>query len=141
MKKFIALIITLVFWISSANAISFEKTLNLDIWVEIYEINQFTLDEYSFKSNALQNAYEELEYLDSAFREAIFDRFQKWEIKRYQAHAFVKEYKTFVYYTNQFFYYLKQTEYGNNSKENSYYIGKMYQNLTDSYQRLSSIIK
>lgn len=141
MKKWIIFIILLVLWISSANWAWFKDSLNLTIWTEIYDINQYSLDEYNFNNVHLRNTYNEIVYFDSAFREEIFKRFRDWKIKRYQANGIVKEYKNFIYYSNQFFYYIKQSEYWNSNSEYSYYIWRNYKDLTASYQRMANIIK
>jgi len=141
MKKIVLSIIIAFFTISSVNAMSFEKSLNLDIWAEVYEINQFKIKDRYFVTSSFKNALTDVKYLDEAFKAAIFEKFSKWDLKKYQVKALIKEYKIFTYYANKFFAYLAKTERWNVTPELSKYIWKTYSDLTGSYQRLTNIIK
>ena len=127
--------------ISSVNAISFSETLNLDIWNEIYDMNQYSINEVTFSNYNLKDSYTQIKYLDSKFKESVFQQYLDWKLKKYQVNAIVKEYKNFTYYANEFFHNLKQTEYWNTNSEIRYYIWSNYKELSKSYQRLKNISK
>lgn len=140
MKKLISVIIFFILWISSVNAISFNESLELNIGPEIYDINQYVLDDYNFTNTAIENTYSDVKKIDKAFRKQIFTEFTEWKIKRYEVNWIVNEYENFTYYANKFFYFLDMADRWMKDPEISHFIGTTYKNLNASYQRLNMIV-
>lgn len=78
-----------------------EETLNLDVWVEIYQMNNINIGNYTFYSKNLQNTYNNLLAIDKIFKTEIIEKYRKWELKYYELSWAIDNYASFIYYTNK----------------------------------------
>lgn len=146
MKKITSFIITLIVFFSSLS-ISFaeewyiERLLDLNYWVEQYNINLSSINYIHFNDAKYNNIYNELKTIDSILRNEFMKKYRNWEYKYYQTNWIIKNYNYFVYYTNKFFFYLKMKESNKNYKELDTAIINSYRNMRSSYTKVKNIVK
>lgn len=117
MKKIILSIITIFFIFSiQSNAIAknqdglIENLLNLNYWPVIYDLNLEKLDSYSFNDYNLKNIYSDLVKYDKLVKTDIINSYKAWKYDYYTTNWIIRNYKSFISYTNDFFYFLKQID-------------------------------
>jgi len=115
MKKIFLGILTIFLIFSIENVFAkknwlIEDLLDLNNWPLIYDLNLEKLDKYSFKDKNLKNKYLTLVWYDKIIRNEIIYQYQKWTYSTATIKWIIKNYKSFVYYTNQLFYLFKQAE-------------------------------
>lgn len=146
MNKITTFIITMIIFFSSiyitnAEEWYIEKLLDINYWVEKYELDLAEIDYYNFKSDKYNYIYKELKRIDSILKEDIIKKYRSWEYNYYQVNWIIKNYNDFIYHNNMFFYYIKLKEQNNNYKELDSAIIKSYTNLRNSYKKIINIIK
>jgi hypothetical protein len=115
MKKIFLGILTIFLIFSIENVFAkknwlIEDLLDLNNWPLIYDLNLEKLDKYSFKDKNLKNKYLTLVWYDKIIRNGIIYQYQKWTYSTATIKWIIRNYKSFVYYTNQLFYLFKQVE-------------------------------
>lgn len=147
MNKLTTIILTIFFVFSIKNTYasqSLEEILNLDIWPINYELNLETLNEYTFKSKSLDSKYQALKKIDSSLRKLIIQKYAKNEFSENKTNSLVKNYGNFIYYTNEFFYFLKQIDNNPSLKNNieiQDWVLKSYKNMKNYYKIIFNTIK
>jgi hypothetical protein len=122
----------------------FEDLLNLDDWVYIYELSLSKVDNYSFSDDSLRNIYETYKYYDSITKEEIIRAYENWDYDEYKMNGIVRNYNTFVYNTNKFFYFLSTVDWNNslkNDKNIQKAILKNYKAVKSSYSKVKNLLK
>ena len=144
-KIITAIITTLVIFssISTTNAEDsyIERLLDLNYWVEQYNLDLSEIKYISFNNDKYNRIYNELKMVDSILKKEIMKNYRNWDYTYYQANWIVTNYNNFVYYTNKFFFYLKLKEQNNNYKEVDTAIIRNYTNMRTSYNTMKNIIK
>ena len=124
MRNFSKVIVTIFFFFLINNTFGYnqwiiEDILNSNYWPTSYNLSLETLDTYSFKSTTLRYKYNQMVEIDSKVRDLIMQKFENDDYSYVKANAIVNNYKNFVYYTNQFFYYLSLMDKNPNLKYDS----------------------
>ncbi len=149
MKKIIFGIITtfIIFSIEiasvEAKTKSLEEILNLNYWPVIYDLTLEKLDNYSFNDYYLQNTYDELVSADNQVRSEIINSYKNWVYDYNTINWIVKNYKTFISYTNDFFYFSKLIDkkpYLKDDIEIQDWLLKSYKNSQIYYKKVKSLV-
>lgn len=105
--------IIFIFWIFSSLIwhASLEQTFDLKFWIEDYILfDQVEIKEYNFYSEGAKNAYDDFVYKDKFIREALIIKARSGDLPYYKLSMSVDAYKNFVYFTNEFFHYVRLSE-------------------------------
>jgi len=149
MKKIIASVVALtsVFWISSqiVNAKDewlFEETLNLDIWIEVYALNNINLEPHYFRSKSLQRTYDNLTTIHNAFKVLAIKKYEDGDIKYYELTWLIDNYSSFVFYANAMFSEIEMLDlWIDDSQELIDSIQKNYTFVRSYYDKMEAILK
>jgi len=147
MKKIYILIISIffIFSIQNINAKEWiiEDLFNLNYWPMIYDLSLEKLESYNFTDSTLKNIYNKFKTYDNLIRNEIIDKHKIWEFDFYTTNWIIKNYKTYVYYTNEFFYLLSLVEKNPSLKEDVEFqiqFLKTYKNSALYYQKVKNLI-
>lgn len=147
MKKIFKTIIAIIFILSIENAYAknwlIEDVLNLNYWPTIYELTLDNINTYSFKNSKLKNSYEKMVQYDNLVRENIVSEYEKWTYSTQTINWIIKNYKSFVFYTNQMFYFMNLVDKNKNLwKEEDIQNGilKNYKNASRFYKSTKTLI-
>lgn len=145
MGKFVKIIIAFFIFISTSNIVNaeewyIERLLQINSWVEAFDIELTSLDTYYFRDEALRNTYLEFVKVSSLLKKEIIKKYENSELEYYQTKWIITNYKNFIYYTNQIFYFLKLREDWYNWKELDTAVLETYQNIRTYYKRLKNLI-
>lgn len=146
MNKFsrICIILSSIFFssISIVNAQEWylDRLLEINTGIEVFEINTSTLESLTFSNPQLQNTYNEFVNLDRVLKDEFIRQYRAWEISYYLMNDIVSNYNTFVYYTNQTFYYLKQRELWFTGRHTDRAIRNGYSNMRVYYTRVKALV-
>jgi len=148
MKKIfnIILAIFLIFSIKNtfASSQNLEDVLNLDIWPANYTINLAKINNFSFKTKALSDKHEKVKNIDKTLKKIIIQKFNNWDFSENKTNSLIKNYSNFVYYVNDFFYYMKIID-NNESMKNNIEVQKWildsYKNMKIYYKNIFNIIR
>lgn len=116
MKKIIASIIVLisVFSIYSPTFANdqpiFERLLDLNYWVEEYDLQLARLDEIHFRDNNLNLLHDEFQVANEKIKKEIIQFYREGKFNYYQTQGIIRAQKNFVYYTNQIFVHMRYKE-------------------------------
>lgn len=146
MKKIISFIITFSIFFSSLN-ITFaeewfiEKLLDINYWVEEYNLNLSNLNYVSYNNSKYNNIYNELKTADSILRSEFMRKYRNWEYEYYQTNWIITNYNNFIYYTNKYLYYKKISESANDYTELDTAIIRSYRNMRSSYIKVKNNVR
>lgn len=148
MKKIstFVLFLLLIFSFNKASASDslFEDLLNLDDWIYIYDLSLSKIDDYNFNDYSLNNIYVTYKEYDAIFKDEIIFAYNNGDYDEYKMNSIVKNYNTFVYNTNKFFYYLNLVDKNNtlkNDKNIQNAISKHYKSVKSSYVKVKNLLK
>lgn len=116
MKKIFLSIITIFFVFSTVSSVHaggngvLEDLLDLNFWPMEYELSLGNLDTYNFKNYSLKKTYSSLVWYDRLIRNEIVNEYEAGTYSTATANGIVKNYKSFIYYTNKMFYFLYLVE-------------------------------
>lgn len=147
MKKIFSGILTIFFIFSIQNVYAkeswlIENLLNLNYWPMIYDLSLETLDTYSFKNESLKNTYSTFVNYDSLIRNEIITQYKRWTYSTATTKWIIKNYKNFVYYTNELFSLFKQVEkrpYLKDDVDMQDAILKTYKNSASYYKKVKNL--
>lgn len=147
MKKLLLSIITifLIFSIENVTAKEnwlVEDLLNLNYWPMIYDLSLDNLNTYSFKDQSLKNTYSTMVKYDNLIRNEIITQSEKWTYSIVTTKWIIKNYKNFIYYTNELFYLFNQVEkhpYLKNDVDMQDGILKTYKNAAWYYKKVKNL--
>ena len=145
MKKIISLIIVLTIFFSSltktfAEEWYIEKLLNLNYWVEEFNLNLSKLNNIYFNDEKNNRIFNELKTVDSLLTNQFMLKYKNWEYEYYEINWIIKNYNNFIYYTNKYFYFIKLNEQRPYYKENNTAILNSYKNMISSYKKIKYIL-
>jgi hypothetical protein len=148
MKKILLGILTIFLIFSIENVFAkknwlIEDLLDLNNWPLIYDLNLEKLDKYSFKDKNLKNKYLTLVWYDKIIRNGIIYQYQKWTYSTATVKWIIRNYKSFVYYTNQLFYLFKQVEKYPHLKDDvdmQDWILMTYKNVAWYYKKVKNLV-
>lgn len=147
MKKVFFIIIWIFFIFSTQNTLAkenglIEDLLNLNYWPMVYDLDGEHLNSYSFKNKKLKKVYSTMSQYDSLIRDEIIYQFQQWTYSYETTNGIIKNYKNFIYYTNQLFYFLNEIE-KKPSLKNDFEIQdallKNYKNSASYYKKVKNL--
>ena len=123
MKKIITIIITLTIFFSTIN-ISFaertynewyiEQLLDLNIWIEEYDLTLAHITQIYFSDVNTQNLFEEFKRTSYLLNEEIIKSYREWKFDYYQVNWIISNQKKFIYHINRLFYYISIKEQNSN---------------------------
>jgi hypothetical protein len=149
MKKIIASIIVLTSMftfnaqiVNAKDEWLFEETLNLDVWIEVYALNNINLEPHYFRSKSLQRTYDNLTNIRDAFKVLAIKKYEDWEIKYYELSWLIDNYSSFVFYANAMFSEIEMLDlWIDNSQELIDSIQKNYTFVRAYYNKMEAILK
>ena len=118
-----------------------EKLLDLNYWIEEYQLNLSSIDYIHFNEYKYNRVYTELKRIDSILKIDFMQKYRDWEYEYYQINWIVTNYNNFVYYSNQFLFFLKIKEQNNNFVETNDAILRSYRNMLSSFTKVKNIAK
>lgn len=115
MKHILIWIIFIIFSFSTLNTQArdtglIEDTLNLNFWPLIYELSLDEIDTYHFKESNLKQTYNTMKKYDKSVRTEIIKQYKNDAYTLTTINGLVKNYKLFIYHTNELFYFFSQIE-------------------------------
>lgn len=146
MKKIIATIIVFIsiFSTSSVTFASdepiFERLLDLNHWVEEYDLQLAHLDEMYFFDRNLQNMHSEFQQANENIKKEIIMYYRQGRFTNYQTQGIVRAQKNFVYYTNQIFQHMRYKELDPNYADVDGSILDNYRKARSSYNKIKQVI-
>lgn len=146
MKKFIATIIVFIsiFSTSSATFASdepiFERLLDLNHWIEEYDLQLAHLDEMYFFDRNLQNMHNEFQQANEKIKKEIIMYYRQGRFTNYQTQGIVRAQKNFVYYTNQVFRHMRYKELDPKYADVDGRILDNYRKARSSYNKIKQVI-
>lgn len=120
-----------------------ENTLNLRYWPTIYNLSLEKLKTYNFKDTYLKNAYQDMKKYDQIIRTQIISEYQNNAYDYNTMNGIIKNYKSFVYYTNRLFYSFSLAEKNkqlNNDPEFQYSIMRNYSQINTYYSKVKNLL-
>lgn len=148
MKKIFFVIITIFLIFSTKISLAnenwlIEDMLNLNYWPMIYDLSLDSLDVYSFENEDLQKSYSKMVNYDKLIRDEIILQYRKWNYSTQTTNWIIKNYKTFIYYTNQLFYFFNLIEKNPELKyemDIQDWIIKNYKNVSNYYKKVKRLV-
>lgn len=116
-----------------------EDILDFDTGIEKREIDLKHINYITIRSEKYNKVQSELKTADIYLRTWIITNYKSWEYWYYQTQGIIKNYNSFVYYTNQFFYYLQQKEYYPNYTNIDDEVIKSYKNMKIYYTKVKNL--
>ena len=147
MKAITKIIITLSIILSSLSTTFaeeegyIEKLLDLNYWVEEYNINLSSIDYIHFTDYKYNRVYSELKRIDTILKRDFMDKYRSWEFWYYQINWIVTNYNNFIYHANKFLFFLKIKEQNNYFIETDSAIIKSYRDMISSYKKVKNLVK
>lgn len=148
MKKFTKaiLFIFLIFSIENTYASNdwiLEELLNINYWPVSYDLSLEKLDNYNFKNKTLAKKYSNLVKIDDIIRQQVINKFQNDDYSYTTTNAIVRNYKDFISYTNNFFYFLSVMDKNPSLKsdiEIQAWLLESYKESVNSYKKVKRLI-
>ncbi len=146
MKKIITSIIVLISIISIQSPVFasdepiFERILDLNYWVEEYDLQLAYLDQMYFFDKNLNNMHSEFQKANDNIKEEIIMYYRQGRFTNYQTQGIVRAQKNFVYYTNQIFTHMKYKELDPNYADVDGQILDNYRKARSSYNKVKQVI-
>lgn len=148
MKKFTKaiLFIFLIFSIENTYASNdwiLEELLNINYWPVSYDLSLEKLDNYNFKNKTLAKKYSDLVKIDYIIRQQVINKFQNDDYSYTTTNAIVRNYKDFISYTNNFFYFLSVMDKNPSLKsdiEIQAWLLESYKESVNSYKKVKRLI-
>jgi len=147
MKVLIKIIIW-IFFLFSIVSISFasnrwqlETILDLNYWIETLDINSTKIDNIRFNSYQTYRIYKAFKDTSIILKNELIRQYRNWDIWYYQMNWLVTNYKSFIYYSNRYFYFLKQKEVYPNNKSIDYAIIKNLTNVRSYYMKIKFLVR
>lgn len=146
MKKITACIIFLfsVFSIISptfANDESvFEQLLDLNYWIEDFDLELARLDDISFRDQNLQQMHSDFQKSNRQIKDEIIQYYRDGRFTEYQTQWIVRAHKNFVHYTNQTFLHMRYREINPDYADVNGNILKNYTKARSSYNKIKQVI-
>ncbi len=122
MKVLIKIIISLffLFWIVtpsfSQNRWYIENILDLNYWIEVLEISKINTHNYYFNNYQTYRIYNAFKATSRVLKNEIIRKYRDNTIWYYQMKWLITNYTNFIYYTNKYFFFMKQKEIYSNDK-------------------------
>lgn len=115
MKHIFLCIISILFSFSTLNVYArdtglIEDVLNLNFWPIIYDLTLDEIDNYQFKNSHIKASYNHMKRYDQLVRKEIVKQYMNGNYSTTTINGIVKNYKLFVYHTNELFYFFSQIE-------------------------------
>jgi len=146
MKKIITSIIVLISIISIQSPVFasdepiFERILDLNYWVEEYDLQLAHLNEMYFFDKNLNNMHSEFQNANENIKQEIIMYYRQGRFTNYQTQGIIRAQKNFVYYTNQIFIHMKYKELDPNYADVDGQILDNYRKARSSYNKIKQII-
>lgn len=150
MKKIIVSIIMVFSIFSIGNELKanyqeglIENLLNLNYGPLIFDLNLEKLESYNFRDLTLRKVYDGLVVYDNLTRQQIINAHKAGQYDYNTTNGIIKNYKTFISYTNDFFYYLDIIDKNPNFKNNTEIQDAIlitYRNSQSYYRKVRNLV-
>ena len=146
MKKIITSIIVLISIISIQSPVFasdepiFERILDLNYWVEEYDLQLAHLNEMYFFDKNLNNMHSEFQNANENIKQEIIMYYRQGRFTNYQTQGIIRAQKNFVYYTNQIFIHMKYKELDPNYADVDGQTLDNYRHARSYYNKIKQII-
>ena len=144
MKNILKIIIALITFFSTINTTFasewyIEQILDLNYWIEEYNLELSDLDNISFRDQTTNEMFEEFKRMNTLLKGEIIYKYRNNEFDFYQTSWIVSSHKKFVYNTNKLFYYISLKEEGYNYWELDTAILKSYRKIRIYYRKVKNL--
>lgn len=149
MKKIIVFIITFTIFFSTINN-SFaentfsewyiEKLLDLNVWIEEYDLNLARIDQIYFRNYETQNLFEEYKNTSLLLNDEIIKKYREGKFWYYQINWIISNQKKFIYHINKLFYNLSIKEIYPSDIQIDDYILNHYNIARTYYKRIQALV-
>lgn len=120
---------------------SVELNLDFPLWVETLGLEEAILEKRNFKTSQNQKIYQTFVSQDTQMRKLILDLFEKWSLTQAQVNNIIHNYQNFIYYTNQYFYFLSLSEGSlKNDLEVKDWVKNNLKNSKESFTKVKNVI-
>lgn len=146
MKKIITTIIVLISVFSiqiptfATNEPIFERLLDLNYWVEEYDLQLAHLDNMYFFDNNINQMHSQFQKENEKMKKEIIMYYRQGRFTNYQTQGIIKAQKNFVYYTNQIFVHMRHKELDPNYADVDGEILDNYRQSRSAYNKIKKII-
>ena len=146
MKKIITSIIILssIFSIQTPTFASsepiFERLLDINYWVEEFDLQLAQLDEMYFYDQNLNTMHREFQQANENIKKEIIMYYRQGRFTYYQTQWIVRAQKNFVHYVNQIFTHMKYKELDPYYADVDGHILDNYRKARSSYNKIKQII-
>jgi hypothetical protein len=120
-----------------------EETLDFIPGIAEFNLELEELDRVNFSTKTNKEKYNDFYAQDQKMRTLIIKLYEEWELTEYEVNGVIKNYKDFIYYTNQYFYYLKTQEKNPKLKKDDEVndaLLKNYKNSQSSFKKVKAVI-
>lgn len=107
-----------------------------DLWLE-------ELETVNFSTKINKEKYNDLYAQDQKIRSIVIELYENGELSEYEVNGVIKNYKNFIYYTNEYFYYLRAQEKNSKLKKDAEVndaLLKNYKNSQASFKKVKAVI-
>lgn len=149
MKKITLLIITLTIFFSTINN-SFaekqysewyiEKILDLNIWIEEYDLKLANIEQMYFRDYNTQMLFDAYKNSTTLLSKEIIKKYRAWNFEYYQVNGIISNQKLFIYHINKLFYYINLKEQYPHYNNTDDFILKNYSVARTYYKRLQGLV-
>lgn len=146
MKKLLLPIISIFAFFSIVNISLAEETyldeiLDLQYWIEEYNLNLSNIEYIYFSDDSKREIYQSYKNTDSILKELFMDYYRAWEIDYYSMNWIITNYNLFVYHTNKFLYYLSLQEKSGDYIDFDSAISRNYSLSRSHYNKVKELLK
>jgi len=146
MKVLIKVIIW-IFFLFSIVSTSFAQTrwqietiLDLNYWIENSDINSIKIDNYYFNNYETYRIHNAFNNASVSLKNEIIRQYRNNNIDYYTMKWIIVDYKNFIYYSNKYFYLMKQKEKYTDNKALDYAIIKNMTLVKSYYTKMKFLI-
>jgi len=145
MKKLLLPILSIFIFFSIANTSVakewyIEQLLDLNYWVEEYELRLSKIEYVYFYNENTNQMYDGYKIADRLLKDEMMNMYRNWEIDYYTMNWIVENYNLFIYHTNKLFNYVSVKEIRSDSKEVDSAILKNYELSRSYYKRVKHLL-
>lgn len=120
-----------------------ENILNLNYGPLIFDLNLEKLESYDFRDPTLRKMYDGVVIYNNLTKQQIINTHKVGHYDYYTTNGIIKNYKTFISYTNDFFYYLNIIDKNPNLKNDTEIQEALlitYRNSQSYYRKVRNLV-
>ena len=117
-----------------------EQLLDINIWIEEYDLELANMDIMYFRDYRMQEKFHDFQEINQILKSEIINKYRTWDFDYYQTKWIITNHKNFVYYVNELFYYISIKETSPYYKEVDDAILKSYEKVRSNYRRVKILV-